>query len=422
MTPSQYRKKLKAFLDHNPWSKIEKISEPEELVAVTLPWQDESIALALPRLDSKALFRLNRLVLFPQFSAVFHRLKNSIEFIYTPYRGDELDTRDFVFEFEGQSLRCAFLAASREVLDLAEASEPLGPSTRTDYRNLRSFKRYISLEKEYGKEKKFRDAFSPTSFWIYGCGDDPEALARLAQHINFYMHYFDRESPLIQIHEALPSDAALPDRERYLWDTFPKTISGRAIDPYLLAQLSSANEVTDPYRRFLYYYQVLEYVGFYYVGERTNRRIESILKAPETPAFPKAGLQRIQDVLTDEKMQDAAKIAAAITDCCDPGVVWREIEPIREHLERETVFDGGFTVKPIICDTSDANSFTTSGFDKLGTTLRSIRNALVHAREQRMANVIGPSARNHRLLRPFLRPLSTIAQQLVFSVDPESER
>lgn len=425
MTPSEYRKKLKTFLTHNPWSKVEKLQEDEEAdsaPAIVEPWGDDSIALTLSRLDEKALKRLNGITLLPSFSGIFHRKREAIEFIYTPYRQAELDGRKFTFDFEGCSYTCKFSKPSDVLFDLAIASNPQGQSTGTDYRNLRNFRRYLSLREKHKDEPPFQKHFKPLSFWIENCECSDQDLVRLAQHVNFYMTYFDRETPEIKIHEARVEAEKLPTRERYLWDEFPEEIKAKALDPYLIAQLTSVREASDVYRRFIYFYQVLEYASFYYLSDKSVRKVEAILKSPETPCFPRGAWQRIQDILTDEKMQNDAKIVAVVNDCVDPAIVWREIEPLRKFFEEEIQFDGGYVVKPCIAASTDLDGFKTSGLDKLVTTLRNIRNALVHARDHRMSNVITPTRQNHRKLMPFTRPLGCIAQALVISVDTEPGR
>ena len=425
MTISEYRKKLDTFLKNNPWSKINKLKDDEEAnsaPAIMKPWGDDSISIVLPRLDEAALKRLNGVILIPSFSAIYHRRRKSLEFIFTPYRQSEVDGRKFTFSFEGANYTCHFDKPSETVMDLALANEPQGPSTQTDYRNLRQFRRYLSLRDKHGNEEAFKRHFKPVSFWIDGCPESEQELIRLAQHLNFYMLYFDCKTPSIQIHESRVETEKLPDRQRYLWDAFPVDIKAKTLDPYLLAQMASAREAGDVYRRFIYYYQILEYAGFYYISDKLVRRVESILKSPETPSFPRGAWQRIQDVLTEDKMQDATKISAVVTDCVDPAIIWKEIEPLRKCFEQEVQFDGGYCVKPCFSASMDLEGFKASGLEKLIATLRNLRNALVHAREQRMSNVISPTSHNHQKLLPFTRPLSVIAQSLVISVDTDPMR
>ena len=80
-------------------------------------------------------------------------------------------------------------------------------------------------------------------------------------------------------------------------------------------------------------------------------------------------------------------------------------------------FESGYAVKPMLAASTDADGFAASGMEKFANTLRNLRNALVHSRESRMADVIAPSPRNHRLLKSFIGPLSAIAHQLVFTID-----
>ena len=157
---------------------------------------------------------------------------------------------------------------------------------------------------------------------------------------------------------------------------------------------------------------MIEYSGFYFLTEKSEKSIETILKAPETAAFPNKAWQRIQDILAGEKIEDGAKLVAVVKQCIDVDSIWRDIEANRACFERTLIFDGGFEVPPVIASSTDLASFRTSGLEKLVNTFRHLRNALVHAREKRMTNVISASRRNHSLLRPYIKPLSSIAMQV----------
>ena len=428
MSVSSWRKKLKTFLNNNPWSEVREYKDDDSAenddspsIAIMKPWNEDSVVLVPTRLRDDAIRRLNSVTLYPSFSGIYHRRRKSLELIYTPYKQRELDGRQFGFSFEGHTLNCHFSAPSEVLFDLALANEPLGPPTDTNYRNLRQFRRFLSLRDKQGEDALFQNHYKPISFWIEECYFDEQKLVELAQHLNFYMDYFDSSSPIINIHEVHPQSASLPARQRYLWDSFPSEIAARRLDPYLLSQMSSAKNAGDVYRRFLYYYQIIEYAAFYYLSDKSVRRVEAILKSPETPSFPKVAWQRLQDILADEKMQDAAKMEAVVNECVDASIVWKEIEPLRELFEAKTTFEGGFVVRPCLTKTTDLENFKCSGLKELMTTLRSIRNALVHAREQRMANVISPTRENYQKLIPFVRPLALIAKSLVVSTEPDQE-
>ena len=237
------------FLQHNPWSKLQAQEHGQR---IELPWNDSTLTLELSALGPEAIGRLNDLILFPSFSAIYHRAETKMEVIYTPFRQTELEKRHFNFEFEGNRYECSFAPPSQAVLDLALASTPVAAPTSTDYRNLRHFRRYIAISETDRKGPAFAETYSPVSFWIEPCFPDEQQLIRLFEHINFFMAYFDQNSPSILIHEAEPSDALKEKRVRYLWDEFPDSIRATTVDPYLLGLWSSARGASDTFRQFIY--------------------------------------------------------------------------------------------------------------------------------------------------------------------------
>lgn len=400
---------LEAFLENNPWSSL---ADREGGSCLEKPWGDSTLILELGSFEESSLNRLNDIVLFPSFSALYHRNEKKIELIFTPFRQPELERRAFTFEFEGEAYSCKFAPPSECVFDLARASTPVKASTTTDYRNLRHFMRYITFPDQGQKPIFFDERYSPLSFWIGPCPQDEQKLRRLFEHVNFFMAYFDSRSPTILIHEAEPQDELVENRVRYLWDEFPSEIRATPVDPYLLSLWASARGAGDTFRQFIYYYQMLEYSAFYFLSEKSEKSIETILKSPETAAFPNRAWQRIQDILAGEKIEDGAKLVAVVKQSVDVDAIWKDIQANRACFERTLSFDGGFEIPPVIAASTDLASFRASGLEKLVNTFRQLRNALVHAREKRMANVISASRRNHALVRPYIKPLSSIAMQV----------
>jgi hypothetical protein len=400
---------IETFLQNNPWSKVVAREGGD---CIEMPWNDSTLVLELKHFDEAAMSRLNDLILFPSFSAVYHRAEKKMELIFTPFRQAELETRSFRFEFEGSEYDCNFSPPSECIFDLAKASLPITAPTTTDYRNLRHFRRYISMQAREPKEEGFTERYSPISFWITPCEADEQQLVRLFEHMNFFMAYFDNRSPSILVHEAEPQDAVKETRVRYLWGAFPDAIRATSIDPYLLGLWSSAKNAGDTFRQLIYYYQMLEYSAFYFLTEKSEKSIESILRAPETAAFPNRAWQRIQDVLAGEKIDEGAKLVSVVKQGVDVESIWKDVEANRTCFERHLAFDGGYDLPPVISASTDLNTFKVSGLEKLVNTFRLLRNALVHAREKRMANVISATRRNHALVRPYIKPLSSIAMQV----------
>lgn len=397
------------FLQHNPWSKL--IPDGERFL-IHLPWRDDSISIELTQ-DSAWI---DDLILYPAFTGIYHRSQASLEFIFTPFRIADLEARKFTFDFEGAEYSCEFAPPSDALYKLARYSQPITAANTSDWRNLRQFRRYLSLLESHAEDRDFQERYRPISFWVHNCQADEAHLVRVAEHLNFYMSYFDSRSPTILIHETDVEDELHEKRIRFLWDSFPERIRASTVDPYMLGLWANARGANDTFRQFIYYYQILEYASFYYLTEKTERSVSAILSAPETAAFPGQAWRKIQDVLANERIEDGAKLIAVVRESVDIATVWKDIEANRACFERAITFDGGYSLSPVIATSTDLNAFATSGLDKLVNTFRGLRNALVHARERRMSNVISATSRNHRLIRPYVKPLCTVAMQVARAI------
>jgi hypothetical protein len=80
-------------------------------------------------------------------------------------------------------------------------------------------------------------------------------------------------------------------------------------------------------------------------------------------------------------------------------------------------FDGGFTANALVKDDWELEDFKSAWSPKTQHTLRKIRNALVHAREARMSEVIAPTRANQARLRPWTNLVSIMAQQVILYWD-----
>jgi hypothetical protein len=257
---------------------------------------------------------------------------------------------------------------------------------------------------------------SLTSFWIRNIDWDENKITELARNLNFYMHYFDKETPLIEIHEDLGSASEHRTSERYPHGPFPLEIVGRDLDPFLLGLWE--NSVHSSIRlRFLYCYQILEYAAFYYIKEGTLRTIKRIVAAPNASMHMDEAVRQIADAMSEERMNDEAKIAYLVQQLVDPDLLWKEVEPHIGSLCHESEFDGGFKIPALVRSSCNPDEFRSAWHPKFIDSVRKIRNALVHGRESRMSGVISPTRRNDDLLRPWLAPLSAAALQAILYWD-----
>jgi len=266
---------------------------------------------------------------------------------------------------------------------------------------------YQHYEKEH-PETGFAKDIIPTSFWIHVVDWDESIVLELARNLNFYMYYFHRSTPRILIHEEQPTSTTSTPLVRYPFGPFPNTISGRPLDPYLLG-LWQSSVTADPFLRFLYNYQILEYSAFYYVQDGIRRKLENILRSPEMPLRAAEAVHAILDIVSEARQDDEAKFAAAIKQLVNPEALWKEIAQNMDSFSSDTKFDGGFEVSALLKNGWALDDFKAAWIPKFPEALRKIRNALVHAREARMSKVIAPTASNYSKLRPWTTLISVAA-------------
>lgn len=407
---SELRAKLQPFLIRNPEAEV---SEKEYGPVIAKPWGDESIELRVPDDSDDLLSALNAVRLPPQFTAVWHEDLREFEIIYTAMPERELRSRSFDFRFRGTEYHCAFEPASQRLMLIASASRPLGLSD-TNHRNLPSLYMYEHSRDEHPESRIARSG-EPTSFWIRGIAEyDNAVVMDFVHHLNFYMGYFDQETPKIIIHEAADRSVPLPQK-RYPYGDFPEILSAKELDRHLLNLWKSASS-GDIFLRFIQYYQILEYAAFYYIREDIMQSIQRVLTTPDTAAKPQEAAKRILEALVVDRTQDESKINEVIRRCVAPEILWQDIEKGREVFCKEVVLDGGFRIPAVISETTDLPDFTESWYQRFPPTLHRIRNALVHARESRQSTMIAPTRANQDRLYPWLAPLSlTAAHVMLYS-------
>jgi hypothetical protein len=194
---------------------------------------------------------------------------------------------------------------------------------------------------------------------------------------------------------------------------FPESLRGSTIDPYLLGLWESSINSPEPFRRFLYDYQVLEYAAFYHMKEEVHRCIRRVVASPDLPSRVDEATKAILEAVVDDRSSDDEKLISVVQQCVDPAFVWTEVAPKTAFFSAPTEFDGGISVPALIRSGWGLEDFKAAWIPKLPNYLRTIRNALVHAREKRQSRSIAPTARNQHLLRPWASLSSAIASQVL---------
>lgn len=401
LTSPRTHLELSAFLENNPLVRVEQDSDR---TIVKNPWGDETLILRLPEAPEEMIRILNTLILPPLFSALYHTHVRDLEFIYSPRKTEQYGRR-FEFYFKDKEIICEFTDASPELRKLASIARPIAPPSHTDHRNLATFNTMRRLSQD--------QVPVGTSFWIRGIDWDPDIVLELTRNLNFYMWYFDSETPRIRIHEQRPVESTnrMP---QFLFDTFPAKILGRPVDPFLL-QLWEGFIKGNVISRTLYGYQIVEYVAFYYLQESIEQRIRHILMSPAILARPAEASRQILEAVTEDRMDDAAKIEKVFETQVDHERLSSAIRCNLPYFSADLQFDGGFNL-PAICsnkwEPKDAKECKDLS-RRVANSLRKLRNAIAHSRESRNSNSIAPTLANQDRLFPWLYPLSIIVTSLM---------
>lgn len=223
-------------------------------------WNDESISLKFKK-GSKISF-LQNLVFPEQLFAVFHKNSNKIEFIYSLVDSDsKLFNRSFDFIFRNENFKCFFAEMSQDLKTIAASFVENNIESATDYRNLRFLRDVLT-------HKYFKNIFKKhkiASFTIEGNFENINFdFVNLSKSLNFYMTYFDRDTPKIIIYEKVHGDDEYKKGCFYeLFDSFPKKINSVSIDATLLDTFMVANLTDNVRLKFIFYFQILEYSSYY---------------------------------------------------------------------------------------------------------------------------------------------------------------
>lgn len=402
---------LSEFARNNPWSGIK---HENGHVKITLPWNDASLNLIIDKpADIAEAESLNHLVLPERFNALYHRDLGRMEYIYYElFDADEsLPAQNFMFRWRSTEYACSFGPASDSLLFLARVYKPLRGSSHSDYRHLEEFQDFQLCDqlpegiRDYYKGKRAVSFYvEPFPAW------HEEDLTAFAKHLNFYMSYFDRGSPTIDIVPAFPPPSTQPTGP-VPTEIVPPVINGIELDAFLL-DLNLAAKIGDTRLRVLYYYQILEYAAFYWVEDSVKASICKILQAPDLQSRLDDYFPKLIEALVPTRQNDEHKIKRVIEHRVNPGDIWLEISSNLPYFCTEHTFEGGFRLEPLVSADTTKEAFSKMWSPKLFEAIRAIRNSLVHARESRTEAVISPTAANSRLLRPWIPIVRRMAEQV----------
>lgn len=284
------------------------------------------------------------------------------------------------------------------------------------YTNLLKFKDFYSLnEKSDERIKKYFLNKIPVNFFIKGTFPDDFDFKNFADNLNFFTDFFDRKSPEVVTYNNEDVEKVEFKVPCHLDSgVFPSDIEVKQITPVLLDIFTVARNTPNPVLQYLFYFQVLEYVSFYYMKEETKKNLYKVIGDPNI----NFRVNNIIKIITEESREyinmdkDSIRLEHAITNLCDYKDIKREIQTNLNYFLKPVVFDGGYTIGPLLNNTQDIDNPSPQIMASVKNNIEKIRNVLVHLRESRESKVILPTKRNHKLLRPYLYLIKRIAEQL----------
>ena len=415
---ASFGKRLARFLEHNPHARIAKRGHE---FYVERPWNDESVTFVL-RHEAELVRALNKLVLPPRFTAIYHLESKTVEYIYTVIDSDDpCCKREFKFVLSGRPYLCKYGKASEELLTLSKHFRRTGRETSTEHRNLTLLREYVGFPSK--RRVAFEEAsvsMEPVSFFVSGFKkfDEPEIL-EVSKHLNFFIRYYDRDSSYIIIHSPKLESANAFTQSRISEIAFPSIITTKRQDPFLLDLALTADSTSIDRLKFIYYYQIIEYSAFYYIDTRTRSELLKIVNSPDIQANADSYIPRILETISvGVRQEEGTKTESIVKAACSLESLWEEIQRNMSYFSTRQEFDGGFIVEPIIGGSCTKDLFCENWNPGITNTLRFIRNALVHGREKRFINVIAPTEHNDLLIRPWTSIARCIAEQVIVFGNP----
>lgn len=407
------RKLFAPFLANNPDSLVLELDIAEfesKPIVVSKPWGDDSLALMVPT-DKPHEFAsaLNHLYLPPRLTALYHKDTRQLEVIWTAFKLDEeqseLVGRKFQVKIGNKKVDCKFDRSSDRLLAIARNSLPLKISG-TEFRNLRSFALYANKD----NEEPSASIDQPISFWIEKLTWKDDEVVSLIEHINFFLRYYDSQSPMIVIH---PKDGMKFSARRYLEDTFPSSIVSKPLNPALVSFYFAAQGVSVS-QKFLNHYRIMEYVAYHHIETETKKSVKRIMSQPSVLHNIERAIDEVIGLVREQKQtRDVERLIGCAEEILDPVPLWREVCAHSEFFSSPTEFEGGLIVERLANNPKLDSSPPEKFLKNLCGSFASIRNALAHGKDLKTGKVIVHSDRNTNLLRPWAHLIALAAGQVV---------
>jgi hypothetical protein len=379
-------------------------------------WNDDSFVLRFKKETDLSFF--NDLHFPEELMASYSIKEGFIEvYAYPLDPNDDLIKRKFTFNYKGNSYKCSWENPTENFQKIATSFREEKEESRTSYRNLRQFRDYYRKNDLPDFMSKYFEDKEPFNFFIKGDLKAIESeIIEFCRHINFYMTYFDRETPNIQIFQKSYKKENFQLPCYSLFDNFPDTINGTEIDNILLEIITVANSTTDNRLSFIFYYQILEYASYYYLKSDIKHKLETLLKKPDisynSEEYSKTIIEEFKNHFNTNN--DKQKLELLLSEHVKLKDLKIELENNMEFFSKTIKFEGGFKLEPIMSnELKGIEQLAENTIKTVKENIVSIRNSLVHLRESRENKVILPTAKNDDLLTPYLYILRRIAEKII---------
>ncbi len=379
-------------------------------------WDDESFLLRFDKADD--LNFLNDLFFPEELMATYSLKEGFMEIFAYPFDPEEeLIKRSFTFNYKGKEFKCSWKKPTNHFEKIASAFREEKEESKTSYRNLRQFRDYYKKEELPKFISKYYEGKEPFNFFIEGDFDlIKDEIINFCKLLNFYMNYFDRETPTVQILQKSYKKEIFNLPCYSLFDKFPDSVNATDIDSILLDIISVANNSNDNRLSFIFYYQILEYASYYYLKSDIKYRLTTLLKKPDisfkSEEYSKAIIEEFKNHFKNN--DDKAKLDILISEHITLNDLKLELENNTEYFSKKIEFEGGFSLDPIMKnEINGIAQLPENTLKSVKENIVNIRNSLVHLRESRENKVILPTHKNHDLLTPYLYVLRRIAEKII---------
>ena len=211
---------------------------------------------------------------------------------------------------------------------------------------------------------------------------------------------------------SLPTATTTAKPTRFPAGTFPKNISAKETNSNLLF-LWEAARTGEAIHRFLYYYRIIEYAAAVYLNSTARTALRIALALPNALDDLSAVTESVVSAVQKMKLDENARYDAMLKEIVKSDLLWRELEKNKSAFTTDTTFDGGFSTKALFTDDRREASYTEQDVYLFGRTIRDMRNALSHGREQKTGTTIAPTTKNAALLQPWVGPVRLVASQVI---------